>query len=102
MQDWQRTAARGPASESSHREIEGSSRTVGVGASGGAAEDLARKSAHLEFLYGVAAQLLVVAEVNGFVDVACQRLATLLNLAAYFHFRTSGKSPGALRLVSYS
>jgi PAS domain S-box-containing protein len=71
------------------------------GASAPTAEELARKSSHLQFLYEVAAQLLSTPDINGFLDVVCRELAKLLNLSVYFHFRTDPKAPGVLRLVTY-
>jgi PAS domain S-box-containing protein len=72
------------------------------GAGSGTLEELARKSAHLQLLYDVAAELLTAAEIDGYIDTVFQRLAALIDVAAYFHFRTVKDKPGFLRLAGYS
>src|SRR5215207_9077190 len=93
-------SARVPAPGTQTTAIEGRSLVPGA-ASTLTLDELDRKAAHLGFLYEVAARLLSSAEIDGFVDVVCGELTKLLDLAAYFHFRTDPKDPYVLRLANY-
>jgi PAS domain S-box-containing protein len=93
-------SARAPAPGTQTTEIEGRSLIPGAAATV-TFEELNRKTTHLEFLYDVASRLLNTAEIDGFLDLVCTELTKLLDLAAYFHFRTDPKDPYVLRLANY-
>jgi PAS domain S-box-containing protein len=65
-------------------------------------DTLVQKSAHLQLLSDVAAQLLSVDDVDQFVDSIYQRLSTLIELAAYFHYRAIPSRPDTMQLAAYS
>jgi PAS domain S-box-containing protein len=64
--------------------------------------ELVTKSSHLELLSQVAADLLAADDVDAFVHGVYQRLASLIGLAAFFHFRAMDDQPGFIRLAAYS
>lgn len=62
---------------------------------------LEQKSARLQLLSDLAARLLTANDIDRLVDEIFHRLAGLIELAAYFHFRTIPGEPDRLRLAAY-
>lgn len=63
---------------------------------------LAQKSARLQLLFDVAAQLLSTDDIDRFVESIFQRLRAHLELAGYLHYRTVERQPDRMRLAAYS